>query len=257
MYILTTNTFVKRSVIIVSQLANEASLCRAWLYSHISDHSASNHGVQILLSSLSSSDIVSVDSEHINTQHVVEIINSLNSNQELIQLRPGSEALWCQRRSLFRVLLSDKGLMLSSYSNLTIDIEDSVVSLSWIDIDTDGENADPIDTSISCNSKDESISVLQKILLHENQLYIACCGKKDAWSWEAQKKFARRYILFILYTVRFILYAVGIILFCLLYSYMSFLLLDLAKYWVQWRYPPGKFTSDDIQWDRGHRPSHS
>ena len=147
---------------------------------------------------------------------VTETMCAMETNEELIKLRPGSEALWCQRRSLFSILF--KKITEFAIEGLQLDSSDWAVLRDADWACGDDENTASIDEHcaslkesllcylLSLNSHDTSEkksieSFIARLLLKERLLCSRSCADKTAWNFLQQKKYAFRYILYIIFLV--------------------------------------------------------
>jgi hypothetical protein len=204
------------------QLASETAFCRDWLYAHVSDHSAASHGVQVMRQRclLRQGELEEIPFLIFSVNN---IISALSTNQELIQQRPGSEALWCQRRAIFRVLADT----LRSLTRLPQRLQGAApppasasgsdwpaaAAIDW----TCGSSSSSSSSSSGSNgssgsgsSADGSMSMaadvsaeafLGRLLLGEQGFCAARCAERGAWSYPAQRRHALRYLLYILHSV--------------------------------------------------------
>lgn len=199
----------------VLQLKDEALFCRNWMYSHVSDHSGASHGVQVTNALVRLGPCSSAGKESF-VARVSETLGAMETNEELIKLRPGSEALWCQRRSLFFILF--RTITQFGAECLRLDSSDwSVVEdVGWTVVEAKNaasidEHCENMKDSLNCalfrlNSFDRSglnsiESFIALVLVKERLLCSRCCADKGAWNFSEQKKFAMRYILYIIFMV--------------------------------------------------------
>ena len=79
------------------QLHEENNFCKTWLLNHVSDHSASNHKIQVI--------VRLINLEGTNKFTILNIFeNMLAESAYLIVHRPEHESLWCHRRTLLEML---------------------------------------------------------------------------------------------------------------------------------------------------------
>lgn len=148
---------------------------------------------------------------------VKRVLEGLVMNAELIELRPGSEALWCQRRAMLRYLLecihSGVGAAPTALSRRCGD-DSSISELDWSFDVLSGENSAERDSGSKIKAEsadvcvmmfDEGVSVsvfMKEVLKKEYNFCRRCCTDTDAWNFESQGRFAIRYSLYLLFSVR-------------------------------------------------------
>lgn len=189
------------------------------MYSHVSDHSAASHAVQVLRFFVGAAPRALTESEDAE-RSVNIIIGGLLTNQELICQRPGSEALWCQRRSiigyLLQILRTIRGNLITAAAHSDLSV---LKVIDWSFKITSIDCTYPVDDYVEVLSSDvkESLpslhfnsvdsihqdieSFLVQFIAAEYSFCCKCCNASDAWNYEAQKKYAHRYILFLLILV--------------------------------------------------------
>lgn len=109
------------------QIEDELFFTRDWLKSHVSDHSAVNHRIQVINQILLNAELLShvsnplvpgdgpeaeaeaeAETAHTEGNNLTQQLRFLASmfmhSAEVITTRPGHEALWCLRRSLLEIL---------------------------------------------------------------------------------------------------------------------------------------------------------
>ena len=80
------------------KLHEENNFCKNWLLNHVSDHSASNHKIQVILRL--------VYLEGGDKSAILNIFESmLMESADIISRRPGVESMWYHRRNLIELLL--------------------------------------------------------------------------------------------------------------------------------------------------------
>ena len=95
-------------------MEDELTFTLNWLQCHVSDHSAVNHRIQVLLHIFASSSALSyvVNGDIAESNDMIAPVLKLKllgrvfqESEELVQSRPGHESLWALRRSLVEILL--------------------------------------------------------------------------------------------------------------------------------------------------------
>ena len=99
-------------------MEDELTFTLNWLQCHVSDHSAVNHRIQVLLHIFSSSSALSyvVNGDITESNDMIAPVPGIvlklkllgrvfQESEELVQSRPGHESLWALRRSLVEILL--------------------------------------------------------------------------------------------------------------------------------------------------------
>jgi len=214
------------------QLEDELFFTKTWLQSHVSDHSAVNHRLQVIRHILTQPETLAyiVEGATGAQESVEEVLwvtfveQQFQESEELIRKRPGHEALWYLRRSLLELLFvkASEALILSKIPLQELGEQavsaELVASLSLTAEGTgtaDGSTSTdsgiarcraftqlactllPSPASAATSSIDAS-GWLAKLLSYEMRLARHGVNHTDAWDYAAQRTMATRYAAFLL-----------------------------------------------------------
>jgi hypothetical protein len=176
--------------------------------SHISDHSASNHKVQVVKNSI---DKISNDNI---CEYRLEILNILKNvyseSSNLIISRSGHEAIWYHRRSIFEILL--KSLINWDLIKELEIFDDSIYEIpefkndliSWNDsFEFFFDALNNFFGAIDClNNLTAVQNIFKKWILFECSFCISSIQPNQFWDNESQKNLAFNYLQFIFFRVK-------------------------------------------------------
>ncbi len=230
----------------VEQVRNEQEqeqeYAQQWLLTHTSDHCAANYWLQVVKGQGQRQRLAgcgaTASPPGADLAALCRPSGPLLQSAQLITQRPGSEALWCMRRSVLELFLERLRELCGSLSlPLPLDcrVGDSVDAHvpvpAWLSVDGAAEaeaEADGADgaeegaalaaavaslcrglgqeiasASVSCASP--ALVVLETLLRQELQFVRRCCTDITAWSFQQQRALAIRYGSFCLFAVKRIL----------------------------------------------------
>jgi hypothetical protein len=221
---------------IVTQLEDELAFTKEWLYRHVSDHSAVNHRIQIIVRILACPRTLqyivkdvpptspeapppTLTAEETLRLSVELLCRMLAECEELLTSRPGHESLWSLRRALWEILLTHLARYLqgqggdSTFGNLG----DKTAGVASVESNTElaGSNLADIgatlaDFVIHCSgartgtteddSSDGRLSLcVCKLVAYELRLVEVCSDEASAvWDGAMQSLLAARYAAFLL-----------------------------------------------------------
>jgi hypothetical protein len=227
---------------IFTQLEDELAFTKEWLYSHVSDHSAVNHRIQVIVHILACPrtlpyivkdvpppsteapppTLTAEDTLRLSTELLCRM---LAESEELLTSRPGHESLWSLRRALWEMLLTHTARYLQGQGGADSVLEslgDQTVEVASVESNTElaGSNLAVIgaalaDFVIQCRSAGAQTAAddrpdgrlaqcVCKLVAYELRLVEVCSDEASAaWDGAMQSLLAARYAAFLLSRLAF------------------------------------------------------
>lgn len=152
-------------------LERELDFCVSWLQSHVSDHSAVNHFIQVL--------------DRLIRSGVHSARKGFVCSTTLLHQRPGHESLWYFRRMLVMMVLRT----LDDTATTPYDVEVIVNDISK------SEEEDDIDEYIDEENVD--FGSIKGLLESEARFVTKIFNNENCWEYEKQSRYAAKYIMFV------------------------------------------------------------